>query len=343
MADILSPQNNNPSLAVDNQGSCPVTRVMITGATGFVGRSVMKALLNRGLHPVCLVRSIDKLTSQLPEVDRSRYTPIEGSIHDIDSLHEAAEQSEAGIHLVGIIIERRLKGQRFRRVHVDGTRNVINALQDEGVTRYIHMSALGTRDDAVSMYHQTKWLAEEYVRDSDLDWTIFRPSLIHGPDGEFMQLINRFICGAMPPFIPYFGTGLAKLQPVSVKDVAHCLVESLFRPAAINQSYELGGPVVYSWRSFYNACRATMPSAKLWKPLLSQPVPVAKMLATLNAPAMALAELALPGIGLFRFDRGQVQMSQEDSVCDHTIAEKAFDMKLRSFEDELALYADLIS
>jgi len=144
-------------------------------------------------------------------------------------------------------------------------------------------------------------------------------------------------------YIPYFGNGQAKLQPVSVKDVAHCAVESLFQSSTIGQTYELGGPVVYNWRSFYNACRAIMPSAKHWKPLVSQPVPLANAIATLSTPAMAFAELVMPSIGLFRFDRGQVQMSQEDSVCNHTVVEKVFGMKLRSFEDELALYADLIS
>jgi len=343
MTNISSQSTDDNVVGASDQDALAISRVMITGATGFVGRSVMKSMLNRGLHPVCLVRSKEKLSSQLPGIDRSRYTAVEGTLHDRDALHEAAKQCDAAIHLVGIIIERRLKGQWFGRVHVDGTMNVVNTLQDEGVNRYVHMSALGTRADAVSMYHQTKWLAEEYVRSSDLAWTILRPSLIHGPDGEFMQLMNHFICGSMPPFVPYFGNGQAKLQPVSVKDVAHCLVESLFRPAAINQAFELGGPVVYNWRSFYNACRVLMPSAKHWKPLVSQPVPIANMLATLSAPAMAIAELAVPRVGLFRFDRGQVQMSQEDSACDHTIAEKAFDMKFRSFEDELALYADLIS
>jgi len=162
----------------------------------------MKTMFHCGLHPVCLVRSENKLTSQLPGIDRSRYTLVEGNLHDIESLHDAAGQSDAAIHLVGIIIERRLKGQRFGRIHVDGTRNVVHALQDEGVKRCVHMSALGTRAGAISMYHQTKWLAEEQVRHSDLDWTILRPSLIHGPNGEFMQLMKRFICGSIPPIIP---------------------------------------------------------------------------------------------------------------------------------------------
>ncbi|MHC4695299.1 MAG: NAD-dependent epimerase/dehydratase family protein [Planctomycetota bacterium] len=204
------------------------------------------------------------------------------------------------------------------------------------------MSALGTRADAVSKYHQTKWAAEECVRASGLDWTILRPSLIHGPNGEFMQLMKRLVCGLAPPVIPYFGDGRAKVQPVSVEDVAHCSVESLLRSETVGEIIPLGGPRAYSWVALYNAFRAVIPGAKRWKPLVAQPVPVAKLTATLTAPPMALAESVIPPLRRYRFDRGQVQMSQEDNVCDHTIAERVFGMTMRSFEDELSLYSDLI-
>lgn len=327
---------------MSEQPSTRLESVLVTGATGFVGRVVVRALLAKGISPVCLVRSPDKLFSQHPEVASDRLIAVTGSLGDPKALKEAAEQSGAAIHLVGIIIQRRLHGQTFRGVHVRGTQSVVDAVHAAGIKRFIHMSALGARVDAVSAYHQTKWAAEEYVRESGLDWTIFRPSLIHGPDGEFMRLMKRFFCGFVPPVIPYFGSGRAKLQPVSVKDVARCLVESLSRDDTIGQVFELGGPRVYSWVSFYNACRAMMPGAKTWKPMVSQPVPVAKAMAAVMHPPMALAELVVRSLGMLRFDAGQVDMSQEDSVCDHTVAEKAFGLRMRSFEEELAGYAELI-
>ena len=85
-----------------------------------------------------------------------------------------------------------------------------------------------------------------------------------------------------------------------------------------------------------------MPRAKHWKPMVSQPVSVAKLIARLSGPPMAVAELMIPSIGRYRFDAGQVQMSQEDSVCDHTVAEETFGIRMRSFEDELAAYAEQI-
>lgn len=316
---------------------------MVTGATGFVGRYVVRELLARGLKPVCVVRSPGRLFGQHRDVDPERLTAITGSLSHHSALQQAADLSQATIHLVGIILERRLRGQTFQRVHVGGTRNVLTAVQRAGIRRYVHMSALGTRPDADSAYQRTKWAAEELVRGSNLDWTIFRPSLIHGPDGEFMRLMRRFVCGWVPPVMPYFGTGQAKVAPVSVKDVATCIVEALSRPQAVGKIVPMGGARAYTWVELYNACRALIPGARHWKPLASLPVPVAKAAALLSAPPMAIAELLIPSLGLLRFDRGQVSMAQEDSVCDPSVAKRLFGIHLRVFEEELAAYADQIS
>lgn len=319
-----------------------IERVLVTGATGFVGKSVMRELLARGYTPVCVVRNPEKLRRQHSDVNPERWVSVVGSLTDRAALRDAAQASQAVIHLVGIIIERRLQGQTFEGVHVRGTKHVVNAAVDAGIKRFVHMSALGSRADAPSKYHRTKWAGEQAVREARLDWTIFRPSLIHGPEGEFMSLMRKFVCDMVPPVIPYFGSGEAKLQPVYVKDVAHCFVDALARPEIVGQSIPLGGPNAYSWKALYETCRAMLPGAKKWKPIVSQPVPVAKAAAVLSAPIMAIGELVVPSLGLLRFDRGQVDMSQEDSVCDHTIAEKTFDIKMRNFETELATYADQI-
>ena len=246
------------------------------------------------------------------------------------------------IHLVGIIIQRRLHGKTFRRIHVTGTRRIVEAAQRAGIERFVHMSALGSVPDAVSPYHKSKWEGEELVRLSGLDVTIFRPSLIHGPHGEFTRLLRRFTCGRVPPATPYFGTGRARVQPVSVKDVAYCLVESLYRPKTQGQAFSLGGPRTSTWVELYEACRRIMPGARTFKPLVSLPVGVAKVLATLSGPPMALVEMIVPSLGMFRFDTGQVSMSQQDCVCDHAIAERAFGIGMREFESDLAGYFDLI-
>jgi len=320
-------------------------KVLVTGATGFVGRYIVRELLARGYTAVCLARDPNKLRQVVPEASPSQLVAIKGDLHDHDALARAAGQAQAAIHLVGIIFDRFLRRQTFQRIHVDGTRNVLAAVKTAGIRRYVHMSALGTRADAVSKYHRTKWEAEEYVRNSGLQWTIFRPSIIHGPDGEFMELMKTFVARwwimslkFIPtpfPVIPYFGDGEARLQPVSVKDVAHCFVASLTKEESVRCIYTLCGPHSMNWKELYRTCRELIPGAHRFKPILGQPVPVAKLLARtiMRTPILPLH---------LRFNVGQVEMSQEDSVCEPGVAEETFGIKMRDFRFELAQYADQI-
>jgi NADH dehydrogenase len=290
---------------------------------------------------VCLARSGDRVRRRLPAEARDRIETIEGTLFDRSALRRAAEGCHAAIHLVGIILQNPLTGQTFDRVHRKGTIRVIEALKSAGIRRCVHMSALGTRPGAEAKYHRTKHAAEQAVRESGLDWTILRPSLIHGPDGEFMRLIKVFVCDRLLPVIPYFGDGERRLQPVSVKDVAWCFVESLTRADTIGQTVPLGGPVSYSWKELYRVCQRLIPGARR-KRLVSTPVPLAKALPWAVMPALTAAGVFSSKLRLLRFNRDQVVMSQEDNVCDHTLAERAFGITMRVFEDELTEYADQI-
>ncbi len=311
-------------------------RVLLTGATGFVGGYVLKKLVCSGYVPVCVVRDPDTLAARAESLAGAEIVSIKGDLSSIPALNRAAEQSDHAIHLVGIIMER--GGNTFSRVHYEGTKNIVKACQDASVKRFIHMSALGTREDAVSKYHQSKYMAEQCVKKCGLQWTIFRPSLIHGPDGEFMELMKTFACSLLPPFMPYFGSGENRVQPVDVRDVAECCVKALSNPNTIHRIYELGGPRSYTWKELYQLCKRHIPGAKNWKPLLGQPVLLAKLMArTVMRVPMPVARL-----DRFRFDVGQVQMSQENSECDISAAERDLDITFRDFESELAQYADQI-
>ncbi len=322
-----------------------LARVFVTGGSGFVGRSIVRELIARGHRPVCLVRDRQRFLERMSDLPADRLEAVAGDLFDDAALTKAVDGAEAAIHLVGIITERPFAKQTFERIHLEGTRRIVDACKASDTRRTVHMSALGARPNAVSRYHQTKWAAENLVRDSGLNWTIFRPSIIHGPQGEFMRMMRLFMCsatvqtlGVLPapfPIIPYFGDGQHRVQPVSVKDVAHCFVAALSQPETIGQAYELGGPEAISWKELYRTCRALMPDAKHWKPMISQPVWAAKL--------MARTLMRLPILPpALRFDVGQVQMSQEDAVCDIAPVERVFGMKLRDFREELASYAGQI-
>ena len=310
-------------------------RVMVTGGSGFVGGYVVKELLRQGHRPVCLARDPQRLLGRLGASAGSRLETVKGSLSNGVAVRRAMEGAGAVIHLVGIILESPL--QSFRRVHVNGTRAVIRAAREAGVQRMIHMSALGARPNAIAKYHRTKYEAEELLKSSGLDWTVFRPSIIHAADGEFMQLMKAFVRPKLHhgPILamPYFGTGEGKLQPVSVLDVAYCMVAAIGMEATIGQTYSMGGPEVVTWKQLYTVCaRAIAGKAKRQ---ISVPIPLAKLLAVTIMKTPLVPKL-------LRFNRGQVQMSQEDSVCDTAPVEDTFGITLRSFEDRVKQYADLI-
>jgi NADH dehydrogenase len=153
---------------------------------------------------------------------------------------------EAVIHLIGIIAE--TSTVSFEQAHVEATRNVLAAAKQAGVTRWIQMTAAGTRPHARSRYHITKWRAEELVRSSGLDWTIFRASLIYGCD-ERDRVLNLLRFAVTLPAMPLLDGGSAMVQPVSVREVAHCLARAVASEASIGREFDLVGPEPISWRA----------------------------------------------------------------------------------------------
>ena len=130
-------------------------------------------------------------------------------------------------------------------VNVEGTVNVLEAAKKAGVKRYLHMSALGTRPNARSRYHQTKWAAEEAVRKSGLAWTIFRPSMIYGPHDISINVLAKLL--RRSPFVPIFGKGTARIQPISIENVAKCFVAAIKNDETIGKTYDLAGPEAFTW------------------------------------------------------------------------------------------------
>ena len=206
-------------------------KVAVTGGTGFVGTAVVSELLEAG-HEVRV------LSRKAPERLPDGVTHVPGSIVTEEGLDALVQGVDAVVHLVGIIKE---TGENtFKKAHYEGTVNVITAASLAGVHRYLHMSALGSREKAVSKYHQTKYAAEEAVRASGLDWTIFRPSTIFGPGDAFINMLIDMM--RKTPFMPVVGGEKTRMQPISVQNVASAFRTALESDVTIGKTYELGGP-----------------------------------------------------------------------------------------------------
>lgn len=248
--------------------------IAVTGATGFVGRHVIRSLIKRGRRVRALIRDARTAHRTLPETGVDL---ILGDVLAPDALGALVEGSAALVHLVGIRREQP-GGVTFEKLHVAATRHAVTAARRAGVTRYVQMSALGARPDAVTEYHRTKWRAELIVRDSGLAWTILRPSLILGADGEFLQMARGWARGTEPPrrFMPYFckptpGVGepvpdrcdrSALVQPIWVEDVARAVAESLDREAPIGEVEPLVGPEALTWPQLLVTIHDATPGAK---------------------------------------------------------------------------------
>lgn len=216
-------------------------KVFVTGGTGFVGSEVLRQLVAAG-HDV---RALVRPGSEQKLAVRDGVETWPGDATEPATLAGALAGCDAVIHLVGIIREFPGRGITFERLHVGGTGNVLAAAREQGVRRWLHMSANGTGPAGTTAYHRSKWAAEQRVRDSGLDWTVFRPSLIFGKGGEFVTMLGDLI--RKLPLVPVLGDGQYRLQPVAVAQVAESFVRALTMPETVGQTYHLGGGASYSY------------------------------------------------------------------------------------------------
>jgi uncharacterized protein YbjT (DUF2867 family) len=208
-------------------------RVLLTGASGFVGREILRQLLAQGHEVVAVARSL-RGGDILPGVIQ-----VAADVTGI-GWQRWCEGCSAAIHLVGIIREAPRTGVTFDRTHRLATEQVIKTCREIGIPRLVHMSTLGAKQTGPTPYLRSKWEGEQAVRGSGLRWTIFRPSVIFGP-GDGLSSVLAAALRRFPVF-PVFGDGRYSLQPVAVEEVARCFVDAIDLPAAVGETYELGGP-----------------------------------------------------------------------------------------------------
>lgn len=228
-------------------GRSPATAdgvVAIFGGSGFIGQNLIQRLAAQGTDVVVAVRRPESFDFKTDASNAGAVKAVKASIHSDSEVRSAVEGASAVINLVGILAES--GDQSFEAVHAEGARRVAEAARDAGVGRFVQMSALGADPNSPSAYSRTKARGEQHVRDVYPEATILRPSIVFGPEDDFF---NRFAGMAKySPALPLIGGGKTRFQPVYVEDVVGAIVRFLSDDLTKGQTYELGGPKVYTFK-----------------------------------------------------------------------------------------------
>jgi NADH dehydrogenase len=271
------------------------TLVTVFGGSGFVGRHVIRALAKRHYRIRVAVRR-PELAGHLQPLGRvGQIHPVQANLRHAGSITAAVRDADVVVNLVGILYER--GRQRFDAVHTAGAAAVAQAATLHGA-RLVHMSTLGANEDATSAYARSKAAGEKAVLAAAPGATIFRPSIMFGPDDDFF---NKFASLArFMPALPLIGGGKTRFQPAFVGDVAAAFAAAVAGDTRPGTTYELGGPEVLTFRELMEYVLATTERKRLLVPI---PFALAKL------EAFFLQMLPKPML-----TPDQVEMLKRDSV-----------------------------
>ncbi|MUW15234.1 NAD(P)H-binding protein [Halorubrum sp. CBA1125] len=218
--------------------------VLVAGGTGFIGSYLCGALVDAGHEVTALSRS--------PGEGPDGVETATGEVTDADSIADAVDGRDAVVNLVALspLFEPKGGNVMHDRVHRGGTANLVQAAEGSGVDRFVQLSALGADPDGETAYIRAKGAAEAIVRESGLDWTIFRPSVVFGDGGEFVSFTKR-LKGMFAPGVPLYplpGGGKTRFQPIHVEDLVPMLVAAVEDDEHVGETYEVGGPETLTLR-----------------------------------------------------------------------------------------------
>ena len=289
-------------------------KVLVTGATGFVGPRIVHALRTERRDVRALVRRPDRganLASLGVEL-------AVGDVTDAASVSAAAEGCTHVVHLVAIL---KGKPHDFERVMTGGTRNVIAAAKNAGIERLVLMSALGTTSTTKDLvpYFGAKFAMEQDTVASGLEYTIFRPSFVFGRGGALATFMKQV---RYSPVVTVIGSGRQQIQPIWIDDVAEHFARALDTPAAANKTFEIGGPDIVTWDELYRTIARVLGKRRA---LAHVPAGLAR--------SGARATQWLPGAPL---SADQVAMIEAgDNIVTNTDAVHTFQLPLVPLEDQI--------
>src|SRR3989339_967303 len=300
-------------------------KIFLTGSTGFVGKQILRDLLDNNYQVRCLARhgSEQKISHyKNPVLVKTGIDIVYGDITDAASLDGKLEGCDAVINLIGIIREFPGRGITFEKLHYEGTANLVKAARSQKVRRFIQMSALGVRLGGKTQYQQTKYRAEECIRTSGLDYTIFRPSIVFGPEDKFVNLFANML--RTQQFVPVVGNGRYQMQPVSVENVSMGFVKAIEQKDAIGKTFDVGGPERIEFNRIIDI---------IGEVICAPPHKI-------HIPAFIMSTMAemLDWLPSFPVTKDQITMLLEGNVCDEKPFFKHFDIKPIGFKEGISKY-----
>jgi len=302
-------------------------RVAIFGGTGFVGSFLVDALIAAGHEPSLMVRHGSE--RKVRQAERCRL--VEGDLSSTTAIDATLENCDAIIYSVGILKEFPKQGITFEELQYDGVVRVAEAARKRGISRFLLMSANGAKSPGTP-YQETKFRAEEHVRTSGFDVTIFRPSVIFGEPRGRMEIGTQLYAEMISPPIPAVGfftgwhpyQGEIEMSPVHVEDVAQAFLTALRESSTIGKTYVLGGPEVLSWNEILRRIASTV-GRKKW--ILPMPIGIMKLAAAL-----------LEWLPFFPVTRDQLTMLAEGNTADPAVLAQLIGRQPKAFNEAHLVY-----
>jgi NADH dehydrogenase len=234
--------------------------VTVFGGSGFVGIQVVRALARKGLRIRVAVRRPGRAYRMRMLGDVGQIEVVQANVRAPQSVARALAGAEACVNLVGVLYESGRQG--FQAVHAMGARNIAEVVEAAGITRFVHISAIGADADSPSKYARTKAMGEAAVRELVPSATIVRPSIVFGPGDGFFNMFGQM--AGLSPVLPLIGGGETRFQPVFSGDVGAAVAACVLDPTCEGRTFELGGPGTYSFRQLMElVCKETMRSPLL--------------------------------------------------------------------------------
>ncbi len=302
-------------------------RVAIFGGPGFVGSFLVDALIAAGHEPSLMVR----LGSERKVRQAERCRLVAGNLSSTIAIDATLENCDAVIYSVGILKESPKQGITFEELQYNGVVRVAESAKTRGISRFLLMSANGAKSTGTP-YQETKFRAEQHVRASGFDVTIFRPSVIFGEPRGRMEIGTQLYAEMISPPIPAVGfftgwhpyRGAVAMSPVHVEDVAQAFLTALRESSTIGKTYVLGGPEVLSWAEMLRRIARTV-GRKKW--ILPMPIGIMKLAAAL-----------LDWLPFFPVTRDQLTMLAEGNTADPAALAQLIGRQPKAFNEAHLAY-----